>query len=981
MSRGPLGLFDGPAPRVRATPASAPFLDVLADAMVDALDPAKNAFALADALVLLPNQRAARGLIDAFAQRLGGAALLPAIRPLGDLGEEVEVWGADPIALDVAPAIEPMRQAMELAALVRARDRAEGGAEDPARALALADELRKLLESAAVAERVRWEALPNLVEEIDLARHWEASAKFLDIIATYWPQRLAADGLSDPGARRSALLYALAREWSENPPTRPIIIAGSTGSFAATRAVMAAAARLPRGVVVLPGLDGGLDEESWAAIGDQHPQFALKHTLAALGLERGAVPELGAESASGRARRGLIREALTPAERTADWLVRLNLAGGAEFVRAGIDGVRLIEAETEEAEAGAVALLLREALEQNRSAAMVTPDARLARRVEAKLARWGVAPSVSHALPLRECEAGMFIALLCELARDAGEPVALAALLKHPRVALGADARARAALEHEMLRGPRCYETLAELAAHEKLAKFPRAKALVEALAAALAPLTRAMAQEALTLAAFADAVTQVGEKLAGAAAWAGRDGEKAAQVLREAIAHGDELGPMPAYAAPRVLMELVGQQEVSPQAGGDPRVAIWGPLEARLQRRDLMILSGLNEGVWPAPAPEDPFLSRAMRDKLGLPSHDQRIGLAAHDFAQLIAAPDVVLTRALRREGAPTLASRWLWRLKTLVQGAQAKIPGAPQALAWAQALDAPAAPRPAKAPRPKPPADGRLKRISVTQVETLIRDPYAVYAQRILGLRVLDPIGKGASHRERGNAVHKAIERFEDGEDRALLLALLDEELHRHGVAPERRMAERERLIASADVLLEWFKSRRGLAEEIYRECKGVLDVAGVELSGIADRIELGPAHAAILDFKTGKPPTEKQVTNFAPQLLLEAAMLARGVFKQKVGEEERPIAAAKAREILYWWFGGGEPTPKPLNLDPLSEGESALANLEALLKAYAKPAQEFLSKPRVEFLKSHTGRIYTDYDHLARRKEWADAEGDGE
>ncbi len=927
----------------------------------------RDPFALAGALVLLPNQRAARGLIDAFARRLGGAALLPSIRPLGDLDEDPQVWGADPIALAVAPAIEATRQRMELAALIRARDKAAGGVEDPARAIALADELRKLLDSAAASAHVHWEQLPNLVDEAELARHWEASAQFLKIVAEYWPQRLRLDGLSDPGAHRSAMLLALASEWEREPPDRPIIIAGSTGSIAATRVLMGAVASLPKGVVILPGLDIDLDQESWDLIGDQHPQFALKQTLAALGVARDAIPLLFAEAPSGRARRVLMREALAPAEKTADWLARLQAAGGAAFVAAGAEGLRLIEAASENEEAAAIALLLREALEApERTAALVTPDVGLARRVDAKLARWGVEPAVTHGHPLRETEVGALVGLLCELARDPGEPIALAALLKHPRIALADDKAALTSLEHGALRGPRRHDTLADLAT--LLERWPRASELVKAVAAALAPLIAAMTQTEITLADFADALSEAAENAAHFAAWQGSDGENAADLLREAIAYGAELGPMAPYAAPRVLMRLMDGREVAPPTGGDARIAIWGPLEARLQRRDLMILGGLNEGVWPAPPGEDPFLSRPMRAALGLPSLDQRIGLAAHDFAQLANAPEVVLTRSLRRDGAPTLASRWLWRLKTLVQGAHEKLARADEHLAWARALDAPLAPRVTKVPRPRPPAGKRLKRLSVTQVETLIRDPYALYARRILGFEYLKPIGAPAGPAERGSAVHKAIERFEDGGDSALLTQLLDEELRRAGISPERCAAERARLAVSVTALIAWFAARRALGARVYREEKGVLTLAGGEqLSGIADRIEIGPGHVAILDFKTGAPATKSQVeSGLSPQLPLEAAMLARGAFDN--------LPAARASELSYWRFGNAEPTPKPLALDAHGEGEKALAALEALLHRYAQAEQAFLSKPRVQFIKP-----YLEYDHLARRKEWADAESE--
>lgn len=963
-----MGLFDGAAPRLRAAPASAPFLDVMAGAMVDALWREDDPFALADALVLLPNRRAARGLMQAFAKRLGGAALLPAIRPLGDpqADDDPEVWGAAPIAADIPPPMDAMQRRLTLAALIRARGKAENGVEDPARAIALADELARLLDSAATVERVAWEKLHALVEEIDLARHWASSARFLDIVASFWPQHLAEQGRSDAAAHGAAVRRALAARWRAEQPTRAIVIAGSTGSIATTRELMRVVAGLPRGVVVFPGIDTDLEEGSWSVLGDQHPQHALKETLAALGVERGQIPLLCSEAPSGRARRMLLREALAPPERTADWLARLNAAGGGEFVRAGGAGLRLLEAANENEEALAIALMLREALETDgRTAALVTPDASLARRVEAKLARWGVAPAVSHGAPLRETQAGRLLALVCELAPDPGEPVALAGLLKHPRVALVEDAAARATLEHEALRGPRRYRTLAELAALDSLQEHPSARDLAARLEKALAPLAGAMAPSEATLDCFADAVTQTLEELTRYDIWQGRDGELAANVLREAKEQGGVLGAMAPRAAARVLTRLMDGREVPPAPGGDPRIAIWGPLEARLQRRDLMILSGLNEGVWPAMPADDPFLSRGMRAALGLPSLDQRIGLAAHDFAQLASAPHVVLTRALRRDGAPTLASRWLWRLQTLVKGAgeAAALPTAQDYVEWARALDTPGKTRIAKPPRPRPPADKRLTRISVTQVETLIRDPYAVYARRILGLDALKPVGATPGPAERGSAVHKAIERFEEGSDRTLLLELLDEELRRAGVSPERRAAERERLRVSADALIAWLAGRRQLGAAVYREKKGELAIGDVVLSGIADRIEIGPGHVAILDFKTGEAATVKQVeSGLAPQLPLEAAMLAAGAFAG--------VPAARTSELVYWRFGNAQPTPLPLALDAMAEAEKALAALRALLARYGEPDQPFLSKPRVQLL----GR-YGDYDHLARRKEWAE------
>jgi ATP-dependent helicase/nuclease subunit B len=958
-------LFGGPAPRLRSAPASAVFLDLLAEEMVAALWRKDDPFALADALVLVPNQRAARGLVDAFATRLGGAALLPAIRPLGDphADEDPDVWGAEPINAAMAPPIEAMQRRLALASLVRAWSKANGETDDTARALALADELARLLDSAAAVERVHWERLGALVQEIELARHWARAADFLRIVTTYWPQHLKDVDRSDAGAHGAQLRRMLAERWSQERPTRPIVIAGSTGSIASTRDLMRVVAGLPRGVVVLPGLDGDLDDSVWDMVGDQHPQFALKATLAALGVSRRDVAPLAPESDAGRARRVLMREALAPAEKTADWLLRLREAGGARLIADGARGLRLLEAATEDEEAMAIALMLREAIERKRTAAVVTPDAGLARRIEAKLVRWGVVATASHGVRLRETGAGRLLALMCELAGDESEPVGLAAFIKHPLVLCNKDALAT--LEHAGLRGPRRYETFAELQA--LVSKSPGAVALVEAVEAMLAPVARIMRRGETTLAAFADAVAEACELAGGEGVWAGRDGENGAGLVREVIADGAMLGEMAPHMAARTLMRLMDGREVSPALLGDGQVAIWGLLEARLQRRDLMILAGLNEGVWPAPALEDPFLSRPMRAALGLPSLDQRIGLAAHDFAQLANAPDVVLTRSMRRDGAPTLASRWLWRLQTLLKGAGAALELADTYIAWAQAIDEPAQTQAARPPQPRPPVGKRLTRIGVTGVETLIRDPYAVYARRILGLEALKPIGAAPGPAERGTAVHDAIEQFGDGDDVQKLLWLLDDALRRQGIAPERRAAERERMAASAEALIAWFRSRGDAA--VYRETLGALEVEGVRLTGKADRIEIVAAGGAILDFKTGDPPKDGQVASgLAPQLPLEAAMLARGAFDG--------VPAVRAEALIYWRFGGADPKVREVKFETSAyeAGEDALAALGALLRRYAQADQPFLCKPRVQFIKP-----YNEYDLLARRKEWADAEGE--
>lgn len=963
---GPFGLFDGPAPRVVTIAPGARFLDVLAAALCEALPIADDPFALADAVVLTPNRRAGRALSEALAQVLGGAALLPAIRPLADLDDDPDVWGPEPLAFAIPPAIDPLARRLELAALIRAREGVGTGADDPVRALALAEELCRLMDGAAAAEQVDWSRLPSLVQERELAAHWAQSAAFLEIVQTYWPQRLAADGLLDPATRRNQVLLALADRWTTTPPAGPLIIAGSTGSVAATRALMAVVAGLPRGVVVVPGLDPDIDTPAWEAISPHHPQYGLKVTLTALGLDRHAVRSLGTQANADR--RHLIAEALAPAERTADWLARLNDAGGAARVASGAVGLRLIEAATEDEEATAIALLLREVkATPGKTAALVTPSGALVQRVAAKLARFGIVPQTSVGTPLAETEIGALILTLGELCADPANPAGLHAAVASPLVNLDA-----AALVRDVLRGPRRWGRLEQLV---DLAP-PSAKPAATALVTALGPLTALHTGPETDLGAAATALALSLEALcAPESPWQGPAGAVAAEVLRGLVQEGAALGPVRLEALPRLMRRLLVGAEVPPPTGGDPMVALLGPLEARLLRPDRVILGDLNEGAWPAPPPEDMFVSRSLRQSLGLPPPEVRIGLAAHDFAQLCQAPEVIMTRAARRAGGPSVASRWVWRVLTLCRGALGEDALQPDPAAdpraWARALDAPTRFAPAPPPRPTPPPEARPTSFSVTAVETLIRDPYAVYARRVLGLKVLDPVGKQPGPAERGTALHAslAIHLVDTVPTPDALTEAWITALAAAGFGPAQLAGERVRLRPCAEALIAWHQAQLDAGITPHVEITGRLDLKrGGQVHGRADRLDRRrDGTVEIIDFKSGDPPSLSQVASgMSPQLLLEAAIATAGGFEG--------LAPLDPAALVYWKIGL---KPERLALKLPKEvrvaAAEAIAALEQLLVEYANPDQPYLCKPRPKLLKP-----YDEYDHLARRKEWADQDG---
>lgn len=988
-----------PGPRWFTIPAHRPFVEDLAAGLMAALAPG-GPEALSDAVVLTPTRRAARALAEAFVAVGGGrAVLLPQIRALGDLDEGEPPFEPGELALDLPPAISPWRRRFELARIVAEHDHLLERSLDAVSALELADALAAFLDSLAIEEAAPPGALDDWVEA-GLARHWQVSARFLALALEAWPARLEALGLIDVAARRVALLRALGERWAAEPPQGVLVAAGSTGTAPATADLLRVVAAAPRGCVVLPGLDQDLAEAAWTQVGEQHPQGAMKRLLARAGIDRRDVglwspPAPG--DARGRWRRRIVNEALRPAEATADWLgqiARLRAEGeadGVDPVAEGLAGLSVLAARTEDEAAAACALLLREALETpGRTAALITPDAVLARRVSARLARWGIVVDSSAGAPLAGFPAGELAGLVARTAAEGLDPVGLLAVLKHPLVRLGRApeplAAARRGLERRGLRGPRPPDAalvarrLAEAGADEAGVLFAELEAALDIARAPFAEGAAAAGAAARALAAALEALARGpdGEDVGGL--WAGAGGEALVGLLAALIDESAGLPPLTAARFADLAEDLLAGETVRAGAASHPRLRILGAIEARLVRADRLVLAGLEEGVWPAAPPIDPFLSRPMRTLAGLPPPERRIGLAAHDFAQAACAPDVVLVQTERRGGAPAVASRWLWRLRTLAGGAGVALPGRPEVLDWARGLDAPVQPPPpslrtAPRPRPTPPVELRPTELPVTGVERWVRDPYAIYARRILGLRPLERPDEPVEARIRGTAIHKAFERFAlehpelDAGAEAIFAELLLEELAAAGM-PRPRLAREAALARNAAPWVVALERRRRAGARLMIEQSGrhAFAVPGGEfaLTAKADRIELRADGADILDFKTGAPPSRPQVeSGLSPQLTLTAAILARGGF---AGLED-----AAPRELVYVRVSGGRVPGQELvraaGAETLALAEAALDGLKRRVAAFQSRSTPYVSWAAPQFI----GQIDGDYDHLARLWEW--------
>ncbi len=964
-------MTDGtPAPaRVFSIPPGVPFLAALAAGIRAQLG--DDPLVLARATVLLPNRRAARALGEAFlAAGDGKALLLPRLAAIGDVDEDELVLTGSAASLDaeLPPAIDAMARSLLLARLVAARGDLTPS---PAAALKLAEALAELLDAIQI-EEVGFDAFAGLVPD-DYARHWGQTLAFLEILRDAWPRILAGRGQMDPQARRVKLVRALAAHWQAVPPG-PIWAAGSTGSVPATAHLLSVVARLPEGAVVLPGLDRAADAATWEAIGADpaHPQYGLNQLLRRMEVLREDVAAWPG-TADGP-RRALIAAALLPASRTAGWREHPAFADDA------FAGLTRIEAPDGESEAGAVALLLRETLETpGRTAALVTADRNLARRVAAKLGRWGIEIDDTAGRPLARTPPAALLRLTAAALHADLAPVPLMAMLKHPLVALGRVRSAHLAeirrLEREALRGSRPAPGLAGLRTHLAGRGFDD---LLVRLEAAIAPVAAASADLANLFDAHVRATDMLSRDAAGEPTlWAGETGEALARFVGDTRLAASDYGALERMRFADFLDALLDGATFRPAHGGHPRLAIRGTIEARLVGADRVILGGLVEGVWPADTPEDPWLSRPMRTSVGLSPPERQVGLAAHDFAQALAGPDLVLTRARKRDGAPVLASRWLQRLEALLgNDPRWQKTASNVAATWARALaGAGEKGRAIAPPKPTPPIDARPRRLSVTRIETWIRDPYAIYARYCLGLKVLDPLDADLDAMERGELFHLALERFSTAFPRDLPADAAERLI---GIGAEifaplmSRPAVRAFWWPRFAEVAAWFvvdeRARRAAgAYPCVVETEGTTVFDGFTLTAKADRIDRDAAgNLVILDYKTGRPPSARQVEKgFNPQLPLTAAIAARGGFAG--------VEAVAASELAYIRLG----SPKsPGERRVVAQGAAAAALADAqfaalgdLVRTYADPAQPYLSRPRPQFVK-----FAGDYDHLARWREWA-------
>ena len=985
-------MADRPGPSVYSIAAHRGF----ADALVAGLIPryADPDLGLARLTLLLPSRRAERIVTEAFVRLSGGGMLLPRMAVVGDLDLD-ETLGPllDPLGAgsEIPPAADPTRRWLRLGELLRT----EMGERAPAAPglLRLAFETARTMDRLAVEGIELGDLLQERVSGIvgDLAQHWQQTTRQFARVQARWQAELDTRGEVDPPVRRNALFEHAAARWQASPPPHGVVAAGVTSASPALAKLLRVVAHLPLGAVILPDLDLKLGDDVWTALGNAgapieedaapfgerdavtHPQYHLKLLLNRMGIARGEVDSWhrAGLAAGPPERSSVISNLFLPPAASAGWV---DLPASQRR----LSGVRLMESAHPGEEAQAIAVLLREALEvPERRAALITPDRGLAGRVVAQLRRWGIQADDSAGRPLPQTAAGRVLLLLAQVVASQAAPVQLLALLVHPLVGAGGG-RANW-LDHARaldlaLRGPRRAPGLAPLRA----VIAGRGEAMLgwwQGIEQVLAPLL-AWPDELPFEQALSD-LAAAAEVLCGTGLWGGADGRALAALideLREAAgAIGTRLAPAD---LPGVLRDAFDRVAVRPPWGGHPRIAIYGLLEARMSRADLVICGGLTEGTWPANPSPDPLLPPAVLRALGVPGAEFRTGLTAHDLAGALGAPEVVLSWAKRDEGGPVIPSRFVLRVQAML-GELADAHREVRALDLARRIDQATSAGSYPRPMPRPSAAQRDVPLSVTAIDRLRGDPYQFYASAILRLRSLDPLDAEPTAAWKGTVVHKVLERWHKAGGRAgELLALAAEELNEMRAHPLVRSLWWPRLEAG----LRWIDAETArLADEgrtvLASEIKGAMTFDGVKVQGRADRIDrLADGRLAVVDYKTGAPPSNTMViAGYALQLGTLALIAEQNGFSAITGE---------AGAFEYWSLGKNdrnEETGFGKRTSPIA-GE--LGRTGAPFDEFLDNTAGYLSEAIALWIKgdeAFTAQLnpdlpmFNDYDQLMRLDEW--------
>ena len=950
-------------------PLSCAFLDVLAERFLKEYQ--DNPLELSDVLFLLPNRRSCQSLAEAFVRQQGlKPTLLPQMHSLADVDdEEIQLTGFDlsPELKNLPPAMSATERLMIFTKIIMAKPADYGLEKMPAgQAAALAKELCSLMD-LVYQQQLSFDKLSDIVPD-EYAVHWQETLKFLAIITHYWPQILQDEGKVDAVQRQNLLLQAQIRLWQKVHPRKRIVLAGTTAAFPLMKELVKVVASLKNGEVILYGLDKFLSEDDWAKVDEVHPQFELKSLLDYLELNRLQVADY--IEPKFLAREQLISEMMRPAVTSDKWR---HL--GRDFISdKALQGLHLVECGDARQEAMTIAFLMREVLEMpEKTAALVTADRNLARRVAAELKRWDVDVDDSAGIPLTLTPVGIFLRQILCVEEQNFAPVEILALMKHPLYANGEDV-------FDVRRQVRLYERafLREQAEGADDSVFQK-------LQDSLSALTTLYQQEKVPLSELLKAHLQVAEGLASTdeksgdkILWKGEAGESAARFMADMLEKSGVLGEISPQEYAGWLDILMGGRTVRRRYGTHPRLKILGPIEARLSQFDRVIIGEVNEGVWPQTVAADPWMSRPMKKDFGLPLPEKNIGVQAHDFSALLCHKDVYVIRAARVDRTPMVKSRWWMRLETVLSALDVSsdmLENAPYRQ-WMDYLDKADKKEPIKAPKPCPKVEYRPRQLPATAIEYLMRDPYSIFAKYILGLYPLPELEQDLTFADYGILVHDILKKFNDKYNTSYpdnakeeLIALGEAEFKAYDISSEQRAFWWPNFLKTVDWLTEIEKTYRQNIARVYSEIKGEYTfeapAGAFTLTAKADRVDITKdGKVNIIDYKTGQARSTKEIQlSYAPQLPIEAIIAEHGGFSN--------ISAKEAEALIYWRLGKEETGVFEKTQEVVDYAEENIKKLIALFDFETTPYE---TQPNPKYAPK-----YSDYEQLSRINEITDEEDD--
>ncbi|MFN7039072.1 MAG: double-strand break repair protein AddB [Alphaproteobacteria bacterium] len=937
-------------------------------------------FKISQYVILLPSRRACRNLRSAFLKKTSGKPmLLPSMYPLGEVDEEE--LNIDNLAagnhFEINSSISSLEQRILLTKLIKKYSPKKNLAESISLAIELASFLADLQK-----EQIDLKNLHTVFPE-DLAEHWQNIMSFLQIISIEWPKILEERKLLDPIIRRNKIIEYRAKSWAKNPPEYRIIAAGSTGSMPSTAQLLKVIANLPKGMVVLPALDNFIDDISWENIDEFHPQNTLKNLLNFFEIDRKQVKELTPTNYKENvnySRSLFMSEIMRPANTSNKWINIKQLEIGT------LKGVSWINCENMQQEASVISLILREVLEtKDKTAALVTTDKELAKRVAILIRKWNIEIDYSEGEKLSHTPLGVYMRLIIEMAKSNFASVQLLAILKHPLTNLGFNRsefrKFIAELEIVTLRGIRVQVGLNNIKETIKIYNHDYLITIIDRLEEYSSKFVSLFKEKSISFDEIFEAHIELAEKMAfneqSTGLWNSISGEQLNEFFTELRVYGKSLGRINPFEYNQIFDNLMIGQTFRKPYGMHPRLAILTPIEARMHNFDMLVLGALNEGVWPKYPESGPWISRKMRKEIGLSMPEKKIGQSAHDFFSLSQASEVIFTRSLKVEGTLTVASRWLQRLETVLKGVGIKANSfnVKPWDKWIEMLNTPKEIVSITSPAPKPDICFRPTQFSVTQIEKLIRDPYSIYASQILKLKNFNDIDSEPKAADFGNFIHKALELFvsyknTDNESEYEILMkcgikalddLFDKPLIKNIWWPR------------FERISYWFlqssnpSNKHKIYSEVSGKCEFKIDNASYILTTKADRIEIDEFNNFhIIDYKTGNLPDRSSILKgVSSQMILEALIGKKGGYLCQAKNHKYNIG-----ELIYLRLTGSETAGEIKKIEEDIEylTEQANTGIEKLFKIFNNKDTAYLYCPNPSLTPK-----YNEYEHLARVKEW--------